>query len=156
MAKVTNNHNAPLHIAGVDVAPGKTVEVADKAFKQWSHGNAARVWLEQGLVKSDTKGEKRPTTKTTTVTTEGGDNGGASTPNAERLALQERAAALGIDFTDETSDEDLTNAVTEAEEEAGKAERETLLKEARDLGLNPNANTSTAKLKEQIAAKKSA
>lgn len=46
---------------------------------------------------------------------------------------------------------------TQTDEEkaaAAEAERQALLTEARELGLNPNANTGTDKLKEQIAAKK--
>lgn len=155
MAKVTNKHSAPLHIAGVDVRPGATAEVPTDAFKRWSLGNAARVWLEQGLITSDVKGEIKKASRTTTTTVENGNPGGTTTPpNQERLALEARAAALGIDFTADTSDEDLTNAVAEAEQEAEKAERDALFAEARSLGLNPNANTGTEKLKEQIAAKK--
>lgn len=154
MTKVTNKHTGMLGIAGVEVRPGATVEVDETAFKQWSHGNAAKTWLKQGLVESSTKGEDAKTTKTTTKTTTQTDNGGSQP--TERKLLEARATAQAIDFTAETSDEDLLNAVLEAEEKEKDNEREALLKEARDLGLNPNANTGTEKLKKLIADKKAA
>ena len=156
MSKVTNKHDAPLNIAGVDVRPGASVEIDDTALKNWANGNAAKLWLKAGLVETTAKLDTSPRkpTKTTTKTVENGNSGGGVQVNEARLALEGKAAALGIDFSAETSDEDLTNAVAEAEQEAAKNDREKLLKEARDLGLNPNANTSDAKLKEMIAAKK--
>ncbi len=42
----------------------------------------------------------------------------------------------------------------QTDEEKAEAERQALLIEARELGLNPNTNTGTDKLKEQISAKK--
>jgi len=145
MTKVTNNHKGLLNVAGVGVRPGAEVEVDETAFKQWSHGNAAKIWLEQGLVTSNTKGDAPKSKK-------GDKDGGAN----DRSALEGRASALGIAFTAETSDEDLTNAVAEAEQKAADGEREALLKQARDLGLNPNANTGTEKLKKLIAEKQNA
>lgn len=142
MTKVTNNHSAPLNVAGVDVRPGATVEVDKGAFDKWTNGHAAKQWLKQGLVVADTKVD---------VKTVQGDDA-----QTERQQLEGRASALGIDFTAETSDEDLLNAVLEAEEKAKDSERDALLKEARDLGLNPNANTGTEKLRKMIADKKTA
>lgn len=143
MTKVTNNHFAALNVAGVDVRPGATVEVDKGAFEKWTNGNAAKQWLKQGIISADTKV----------------DTSKAKDPNpslTDRQKLEARASELGIAFTAETSDEDLTNAVAEAEQEAAKDEREALLKEAHDLGLNPNANTGVDKLKKMIADKKAA
>ena len=143
MTKVTNNHDAALNVAGVDVRPGATVEVDKGAFEKWTNGHAAKTWLKQGIISADTKV----------------DLGKAKEPNGDlndRQKLEARATELGIAFTADTSDEDLTNALAEAEQEAAKDEREALLKEARSLGLNPNANTGTEKLKKLIADKKAA
>lgn len=143
MTKVTNNHSAPLNVAGVDVRPGAAVEVDKGAFDKWTNGHAAKQWLKQGIISADTKVD----------TSKAKDANPALT---DRQKLEARAADLGIAFTADTSDEDLSNAVAEAEQEAAKDERETLLKEARDLGLNPNANTGVDKLKKMIADKKAA
>lgn len=140
MTKVTNNHDAPLNVAGVDVRPGATVEVDEKAFKNWANGNAAKLWLKQGLVVADTE-----------VSVKDAKDNDAQT---ERHQLEGRASTLGIAYDDETADDDLLNAVLEAEEAAKDGERETLLAEARSLGLNPNANTGTEKLKKLIAEKR--
>lgn len=142
MTKVTNNHDAPLNVAGVEVRPGATVEVDKGAFDKWTNGHAAKQWLKQEIITTDAKVDVSKAPEPTAAT--------------EREQLQARADELGIAYSADTSDEDLTNAVAEAEETAAKSERENLLKEARDLGLNPNANTGTAKLKKMIADKKAA
>jgi hypothetical protein len=110
-------------------------------FKKWANGGAAKQWLAAGVIASDTKVD----TKAKDTNTD---------PQTERQKLEAQAAGLGIAFDAETSDEDLTNAISEAQEAAQTAERDTLLKKARDLGLNPNANTGTEKLKKMIADKK--
>lgn len=143
MTKVTNKHDAPLNVAGVDVRPGATVNVDQGDFEKWSLGNAASQWLKAGLIESDAKPKKGKEKDDQT-----------NTQQTERERLEALAAKLGIDFTAETSDEDLTNAIAEAEQDAAKNERDGLLTEARNLGLNPNANISTEKLKAQIAEKK--
>ena len=142
MTKVTNNHDAPLNVAGVDVRPGATVEVDTGKFKKWANGGGAKVWLQQELITADTK-----------VSVKDAKDNDAQT---ERHQLEGRASTLGIAYDDETADDDLLNAVLEAEEAAKDGERETLLAEARSLGLNPNANTGTEKLKKLIADKKAA
>lgn len=141
MTKVTNNYTGLLNVAGTEVRPGATVEVDKGAFDKWSLGNAAKLWLKQGLVTADTKAPAAKDAKTNLT---------------DREQLEARATGHGISFTAETSDEDLLNAVLEADEKAKDNEREALLKEARDLGLNPNANTGTEKLKKLIADKKAA
>lgn len=141
MTKVTNNHTGLLNVAGTEVRPGATVEVDKGAFDKWTHGNAAKLWLAQGLVTTDAKAAPAAKSK---------DN------QTDREQLEARATGHGIAFTAETSDEDLLNAVLEADEKAKDEERTALLKEARDLGLNPNANTGTDKLKKMIADKKAA
>lgn len=143
MTKVTNNHNAPLNVAGVDVRPGATVEVPDTAFKNWSHGNAAKHWLKEKIITSSTKVDVS-------------DVKPAGDDLTERQKLEAQADALGIAFTPQTSDDDLVNALTEAQEQATVDERESLMAEARSLGLNPNVNTGIAKLKKMIADKKAA
>ena len=140
MTKVTNNHDAPLNVAGVDVRPGATVEVDTGKFKKWANGGGAKVWLQQELITADTK-----------VSVKDAKDNDAQT---ERQQLEGRASTLGIAYDDETADDDLLNAVLEAEEAAKDGERETLLAEARSLGLNPNANTGTEKLKKLIAEKR--
>lgn len=140
MTKVTNNYTGLLNVAGTEVRPGATVEVDKGAFDKWSLGNAAKLWLKQGLVVADTK-----------VSVKDAKDNDAQT---ERQQLEGRASALGIAYDAETADDDLLNAVLEAEEAAKDGERETLLAEARSLGLNPNANTGTEKLKKLIAEKR--
>lgn len=142
MTKVTNNYTGLLNVAGTEVRPGATVEVDKGAFDKWSLGNAAKLWLKQGLVSADTKAPAAAKDANTNLT--------------DREQLEIRATGHCIAFTPETSDEDLLNAVLEADEAAKDDEREALLKEARDLGLNPNANTGTEKLKKLIADKKAA
>lgn len=143
MTKVTNNHSAPLNVAGVDVRPGAAVEVDKGAFDKWTNGHAAKQWLKQGIISADTKVDTSKTKEPNTTLT-------------ERQKLEARAAELGIAFTADTSDEDLTNAIAEGEQAKAQDDREALLKEARDLGLNPNANTGVGKLKKMIADKKAA
>lgn len=63
------------------------------------------------------------------------------------LKLGVISADQGTAITAETSDEDRQTAVSEVHEN----ERETLLQRARALGLNPNVNTGTEKLKKMIA-----
>lgn len=142
MTKVTNNYTGLLNVAGTEVRPGATVEVDKGAFDKWSLGNAAKLWLKQGLVTTDTKTPAAAKDAKVNLT--------------DREQLEARATGHGIAFTADTSDEDLLNAVLEADEAAKNNEREALLKEARDLGLNPNANTGTEKLKKLIADKKAA
>ena len=142
MTKVTNKHTGLLNVAGVEVRPDATVEVNSTAFKNWANGNAAKLWLKQGLVVADTKVDVKDA--------KGND------AQTERQQLEGRASALGIAFDGETADDDLLNAVLEAEEAAKDSERDALLAEARSLGLNPNANTGTEKLKKLIAEKKAA
>ena len=141
MTKVTNNHSAPLNVAGIDVRPGASVAVPDDAFKKWSHGNAAKQWLKAKIITADAKVDVS-------------DVKPAGDDLTERQKLEAQADALGIAFTPETSDDDLVNALTEAQEQATVDERESLMTEARSLGLNPNVNTGVAKLKKMIADKK--
>lgn len=140
MTKVTNKHDGLLNIAGVDVRPGATVEVGDKEFKTWANGNAAKTWLKNGIVVADAKVSVKDV--------KGND------AQTERQQLEGRASGLGLAYDAETSDEDLLNAILEAEQNQAQSERDTLLAEARALGLNPNANTGTEKLKKMIEAKK--
>lgn len=140
MTKVTNKHDGLLNVAGLDVRPGATVEVDDKAFKTWANGNAAKLWLKNGIVVADAKVAVKDVKGNDTQT--------------ERQLLEGRASGLGLAYDAETSDEDLLNAVLEAEQNQTQTERDTLLAEARALGLNPNANTGTEKLKKMIEAKK--
>lgn len=142
MPNVKNNHKAALNVAGVDIRPGATAAVDDGRFDKWKNGNAAKIWLDQKLITTDSKAVK--------------DDGGD-----DRAKLASRASALGVNFSGDTSDEDLSKAVKdlskavkEAEKAAGEGEREQLLAEARELGLNPNANTGVEKLRKMIADKK--
>lgn len=138
MTNVTNHHNGMLNVAGIDVRPGATVWVDNGAFDKWSLGNGAKIWLNLKLITSDSKVKLEP----------------AKVDLTEREQLELKAIGHSIAFTAETSDEDLLNAILEAEEAAKDDEREALLKAARDLGLNPNANTGIEKLKKLIAEKK--
>ena len=138
MTNVTNKYTGMLNVAGVDVRPGATVKVDDKAFQMWRNSNGAKQWLKSGVIVTD---DKEPSKKK---------------EETDRSKLEDQARALKVDFTPETSDDDLINAILEAEEAAGNSEREALLKEARDLGLNPNANTGVEKLRKMVAEKKAA
>lgn len=140
MAKVTNKHNGLISVAGVEIRPGATVEVDDKAAKKWSGSHVGKTWLKSGVVDIDgVKVEPTPPHEPTA-----------------REELEAKAAALSLDFSGETTDDDLLNAILEAEQAQAGDEREALFKEARALGLNPNANTGTDKLKKLIADKKGA
>lgn len=138
MTKVTNKHDGLINILGVDIAPGKSVEIDSKKFEMWAKGGPAKQWLKAGVVITDAKVDLKDVEE----------------PETDRQKLEARATELGISFDADTSDEDLANAVAEQEENSAANERENLLKEARDLGLNPNANTGTEKLKKLIAGKK--
>ena len=141
MTKVTNHHTAGLNIAGVDIRPGATASVPSEDFKKWCMGNAAKIWLGQGIISADDKPAQAAA---------------PATDPTERQQLEAQATELGVAFEADTSDEDLVNAIAEAEQEAGKTEREALLQEARSLGLNPNANTGVDKLRKMIEEKKAA
>lgn len=138
--KVTNHHDGLLNVAGVDIRPGAdhAVTIDDKKFEQWSKGGAAKQWLKAGVIAVDGKVDVKA----------------AKEGQTDRQVLEARALELGVSFDTDTSDEDLADAIAEQEAVSKTNERETLLKEARDLGLNPNANTGTEKLKKMIADKK--
>nr|QIG67142.1 hypothetical protein EVB34_037 [Rhizobium phage RHph_TM26] len=132
MVAVTNKHAGPLNIAGVEARPGATVEVPEKKFEAWKGGNAASIWIEQGLVvEGKTDGKVKPVAQPnlSTVTTGGtGDPGKSSTGVAQG------------------SNDDLAgDQKSAADVRAEKLER------ARALGHNPNNNVSNAKLDEMLA-----
>lgn len=138
MTKVTNNHKGLINVAGVDIRPGATVSVPDDVFKKWSNGGPAKQWLKSGVISTDAKVDLKGVPETVD----------------ESDALRSKASGLGIDFNEETTDDDLRNAILEVEEANKTNERDALLAEARELGLNPNANTGVDKLKKMIADKK--
>lgn len=82
--RVTNKHKGTLVVAGVTIRPGASAEVDDKRLRQWANGNAAKVWMEQGLIVPD--GVERD---------EDDDHGGGSDPS-EREQLMARAEGLGL------------------------------------------------------------
>lgn len=102
MARVTNNHNGILHIAGKDVRPGSSAEVDDTLFASWKLGHAASIWLDKSIVTVD-------------------------------------------------GDEEQEEEHEEEHEDDTRSEREKLFDRAHELGLNPNANTSTKRLEAMIA-----
>lgn len=107
--KATNNHDGVLHIAGVDVRPGATVEVDSTEFAAWKRGNAASHWLKLGIVTTDESVKVEPAP-----------------------AKQEPTKPAG-------------------EGDEPKHDRAELFARAKELGLNPNATTSTKKLEEMVA-----
>ena len=139
MANVTNKHDAKLNIAGVDIAPGKTAFVEDRKLETWMTGNAAKVWYEKGLIEiegSSKKDEK--------AAAEGDGSGlppGTIVGNGSNV-LTGAGTAMG-------GGEGTGNGQPDPADE-----RQALLEEARKLGLNPNANTGTEKLKTLIAERK--
>ncbi|QIG74960.1 hypothetical protein EVC13_039 [Rhizobium phage RHph_I65] len=121
MVAVTNKHVGPLVIAGVEVRPGATAEVDDNKFEAWKGGNAAQIWMDQGLVvegKGDGKVKKVAQPNLSTVTTGATGAPGTNTGDTEKSAADVRAEKL---------------------------------EQARTLGHNPNNNISNAKLDEMIA-----
>lgn len=134
--KITNNHHSPLNIAGVEVRPGATADVPEGAFKAWSRGNAAQVWMKQGII------------------TPGDESASDEETQDERADLEAVAASLGITDPAQLTDEELAAAIAAAEKKASQDDRAALLEEARSLGLNPNANTGTEKLQKMIAEAK--
>lgn len=138
--KVTNHHDGLLNVAGVDIRPGAdhAVTIDDKKFEQWSKSNSAKQWIEAGVISTDGKVDVKA----------------AKEGQTDRQALEARALELGVAFDSSTEDDDLADAIAQQEAASKENERDNLLKEARDLGLNPNANTGTEKLKKMIADKK--
>lgn len=106
MARVTNNHNGILHIAGKDVRPGSSAEVDDTLFASWKIGHAASIWLEKGI-----------------ITVDGGDEAeeeqdeGEEDTRSEREKLFDRAHELGLNPNLNTSTKRLEAMIAEAEEE---------------------------------------
>lgn len=142
MANVKNNHDAALNVAGVDIRPGATAYVDDRKLDAWSTGNAAKIWLEQGLV--EVSGSTKKDAKDAEAATGEGLPNGTLIPAGEGGATIPSGTGTAMGGGEGTGDGEIDP----------KAERAALLEEARALGLNPNANTSTDKLKAMIAEKK--
>lgn len=130
MAKVTNNHTGTLNIAGIDVRPGATAFVADDAYTAWSKRHGAKIWLKEKIVTVAEVAEEATTT----------------TNDAKK---DDTTTTLVTAADDAKKDDAGTDAAAQA-----ATERAALLEEARALGLNPNKNTGTEKLKKLIADKK--
>lgn len=47
---VKNNHTSPLFVAGVEINPGAEAAIDEVKLKQWANGNAAKIWMEQGII----------------------------------------------------------------------------------------------------------
>lgn len=111
---VKNGHDAVLNVAGVDLRPGTTAAVDAKAFDTWKLGNAASIWLEQGLIVPGGKsGDKVKEVKATAP--EGGDNKTEAGGKVDRAAYLAKAKDLDLGLKANVSNADLVKAVDEAE-----------------------------------------
>jgi hypothetical protein len=104
MARVTNNHNGILHIAGKDVRPGGSAEVDDRLFDSWKQGHAASIWLEKGIVSIGEAEEDEAE-----VEEDEGDT------RSHREKLLDRAHELGLNPNSNTSNKKLEAMIAEAE-----------------------------------------
>lgn len=109
---VKNEHDAVLNVAGVDIRPGTTAAVDAKAFDTWKLGNAASIWLEQGLIVPGGKsGDKVKEVKAPAP--EGGD--AKTEGKVDRAAYLAKAKDLDLGLKANVPNADLVKAVDEAE-----------------------------------------
>ena len=78
--KITNNHDAPLAVAGVTIMPGKTVGLNERQAKMAESSNAVKTWVELKLL----------------VAGDPEDDANADELSDERIALEEKAAEAGV------------------------------------------------------------
>lgn len=113
---VTNNHDALLNVAGVDIRPGATSAVDTKALEGWQTGHAAKLWVEMELVTiGDKSGSKAKEPKAEPAKTEGAGDG-----KVDRAAYLQRAKDLDLGLPANVSNVKLVEAVNEAEAEKAK------------------------------------
>lgn len=118
---VTNKHDALLNIAGVDVRPGATAAVDDKALESWKTGNAASLWLEQELVViGDKSGSKAKEPKSAEPKAPAGGEGSGE-GKVDRAAYLQKAKDLDLGLPANVSNAKLVEAVNAAEAEKAKA-----------------------------------
>lgn len=91
---VKNNHTSTLSVAGVEISPGAEAAVEEVKLKQWANGNAAKIWMEQGII---TPGEGfDPDASDNEDDGEGGEGGESGEDDRDSLVAQ--ATALGLEF----------------------------------------------------------
>ena len=120
---VTNNHDAPLNVAGVTIAGnGGTAGVEADALRGCLNSNGTKTWLKLGLIEidgldelQDDSGDGAPAAPSIPgipgVTPPAGDE-----KSPERVAMEEKAAELGVKgVIANMKDDTLTAKIAEAE-----------------------------------------
>lgn len=120
---VTNNHDALLNIAGVDIRPGATAAVDAKTLEGWKTGHAAKIWLEQELVVVGDRSGSKVREPKKPAEPEGSAGSDGKPAKVDRAAYIARAKELELDLKSNVSNADLVAAVNEAE--AKKAQEQT-------------------------------
>lgn len=118
-SKVTNNHNAPLSIAGVTIKAGGSAGIEEGVLRNALSSNGIKTWLRLGLIEVEGVEELAKGSE------EKGIPGipGVSLPNPadqksdERVALEAKASELGVQGNiGRMKDETLEAKIAEAEE----------------------------------------
>ena len=110
-AKIKNNHNGKLNIAGKDANPGATISVDSDAFKFWKNGNAAKKWLEMKLIEVVGANAEETEGNDPTVETEPPKE---SDPAVfDRSAALTEARSLGLNPNGNISDDNLAKLIAD-------------------------------------------
>ena len=96
---VTNKHNAPMMVAGVEIAPGKTAAVDSKKLEHWSKGNAAKICIEQKIVVVAGSGKEK------------------EAKPSEKEQLLEKATELGLVVDEKATIKEIKALISEKEKE---------------------------------------
>lgn len=113
MENVTNNHDATLNVAGVEIAPGVTVAIPKAKMDVARNSNGVKQWLLLGIITSDADDEDAGEPDTPPL----GIPGLPTPPVMTREQLEVRATELKIEFTKGTRDATLVKKIAEAEAE---------------------------------------
>ncbi len=115
MNNVTNNHDAPLAVAGVAIAAGATVGIDSDDLRAAMNSNGVKQWIKLGVIEVEGIDElisEEPSKPVAPVIP------GVTHVEPTREQLEARATQLGIDFKDNTRDSTLVKKIAEAEEAA--------------------------------------
>lgn len=116
MNNVTNNHDAPLAVAGVAIAAGATVGIDSDDLRAAMNSNGVKQWIKLGVIEVEGLDElvsEEPSEPVTAPVIPG-----VTPVEPTREQLEARATELGIDFQDNTRDSTLVKKIAEAEEAA--------------------------------------
>lgn len=108
MNNVTNNHDAPLAVAGVTIAASATVGIDSDDLRAAMNSNGVKQWIKLGVI--EIEGLDEPVSAPVIP--------GVTPVEPTREQLEVRATELGIDFQDNTRDSTLVKKIAKAEEAA--------------------------------------